>query len=231
MFLKLTVMQGFAQRTVALIGDESYQKLKNSNVLIVGLGGVGGFVAEFLARAGIESMTLVDGDEVEETNLNRQIIATCDTVGMAKTDALAKRLSNINFNIKLDCKKTRFNKNTIDEIFDKEYDFVIDAIDSVADKVLLVVTAKQKNIPVVCAMGAGNRFDIPSFEVKDIFKTENDGLAKVVRKKLRENQIKDVPCVCAKSNSHRVEGVIGSISYYPAACASVIAAYVVNKLI
>ena len=101
-------MQGFSQRTVALIGDESYQKLKNSNVLIVGLGGVGGFVAEFLARAGIESMTLVDGDDVEETNLNRQIIATCDTVGMAKTVALSKRLININPKIKLDCKKTRF---------------------------------------------------------------------------------------------------------------------------
>lgn len=231
MFLKLTTMQEFSQRTVALIGEESYQKLKNSNVLIVGLGGVGGFVAEFLARAGIENMTLVDGDDVEKTNLNRQIIATCDTVGIAKTEALSKRLTTINPDIRLDCKKNRFNQNTVDEIFDKGYDFVIDAIDSVADKVLLIITAKQKNVPVVCAMGAGNRFDIPSFEVKDIFKTENDGLAKVVRKKLRENQIKDVPCVCAKSNSRRVEGVIGSVSYYPAACAAVISAYVVNKLI
>ena len=224
-------MEQFSQRTVALIGEESFDKLKNSNVLIVGLGGVGGFVAEFLARAGISSFTLVDGDKVEQTNLNRQIIATQNTIGMDKTEALCQRLLSINPSLNIKTKTKRFNQNTIDEIFDKEYDFVIDAIDSVPDKVLLIVTTKQKQMPIVCAMGAGNRFDIPSFEVKDIFKTENDGLAKVLRKKLREKQIKDVPCVCAKSNSQRVEGVIGSISYYPAACASVIAAYVVNKLI
>ena len=221
----------FSQRTIALIGQEAYQNLTNSDILVVGLGGVGGFAAEFLARAGVQNFTLVDGDDVEPTNLNRQIIATQDTVGMPKTAALCQRLLSVNPNLKIRCKKTRFNSHTVDEIFDKEYDFVIDAIDSVADKVLLIITAKQKNIPIVCAMGAGNRFDIPSFEVKDIFKTENDGLAKIVRKKLRENQIKDVPCVCAKSNSKRVDGVIGSISYYPAACASVVAAYVVNKLL
>lgn len=224
-------MDDFSQRTVALIGEESYHKLKNSDILIVGVGGVGGFAAEFLARAGVGRLTLVDGDVVENTNLNRQIIATTETLGKPKVNALKERLEKINPQIEISPLFCRFNDGTKEDIFKKRYSFAVDAIDSVADKTELVCTAKSKGVPIVCAMGAGNRFDVPCFEVRDIFKTENDGLAKAMRKKLRIREIKDVPCVCAKSNSRRVEGVIGSISYYPAACASVVAAYVVNKLI
>jgi len=224
-------MDGFSQRTIALIGADNFNKIKNSSILVVGVGGVGGFIAEFLVRAGIENLTIVDGDSVDLTNVNRQVIATVDSVGKPKTQILKQRLLSINPKARIFEKQVRFNSQTVDFIFDKQYDFVVDAIDSVADKVLLIETAKNNNMNIVCAMGAGNRYDIPSFEIRDIFKTENDGLAKVIRKKLREKQIKDVPCVCAKSTSKRVEGVVGSISYYPAACASVIAAYVVNKLI
>ena len=224
-------MDEFSQRTVALIGQEKYQKLKNSVILIVGVGGVGGFVAEFLTRAGVGNLVIVDGDRVEQSNINRQIIATQESVGKYKVDAFKERLLLINPQLNLQTFAKRFNKETKDEILANTYDFVVDAIDSVKDKTDLIIEAKSRNLQIVSAMGAGNRYDLPMFEVKDIFKTENDGLAKVVRRNLRLAGIKDVPCVCAKSVANKSDGVVGSISYYPAACAAVIAAFVVNKLI
>lgn len=224
-------MDEFSQRTISLIGEENYHKLKKSVILIVGVGGVGGFVAEFLTRAGIGSLVIIDGDKIEPSNINRQIIATCNSVGIYKVDAFRERLLSINPQLKLHTLAKRFNKETKDEIFSYNYDFVVDAIDSVKDKTELIIEAKNRNLQIISAMGAGNRYDLPAFEVKDVYKTENDGLAKIIRKNLRQAGVKDVPCVCAKSIANKSEGVIGSISYYPAACASVIAAFVVNKLI
>ena len=220
-------MDEFSQRTISLIGEENYHKLKKSVILIVGVGGVGGFVAEFLTRAGIGSLVIVDGDKIEPSNINRQIIATCNSVGIYKVDAFRERLLSINPQLKLHTFAKRFNKETKDEIFSYNYDFVVDAIDSVKDKTELIIEAKNRNLQIISAMGAGNRYDLPSFEVKDVYKTENDGLAKIIRKNLRQAGVKDVPCVCSKSIANKSDGV----SYYPAACASVIAAFVVNKLI
>lgn len=221
----------FSERTIALIGEERYQKIKNSAILIVGTGGVGGYVAEFLARAGVGRMTLVDGDVVDKSNLNRQVIALQSNVGQPKTEVIKQRLSEIDPKIVVTAKQMRFNALTEEEIFSENFSFVVDAIDSVADKVRLIAAARSRGVKIVSSMGAGNRFDIPSFEVKDIFETSNDGLAKAVRKKLRDLGISDVPCVCAKSQAAKIDGVIGSISYYPPACAAVIAAYVINQLI
>lgn len=224
-------MNDFSQRTVALIGAEGYQKLKNSVILLVGTGGVGGYAAEFLVRAGVGDITVVDGDDVEPSNLNRQIIATADTVGMPKVEALKSRLLSINSGLKITALKRRFCSGNADEIFSREFDFVVDAIDSVKDKVSLISAAKSRGVPIVSAMGAGNRYDIPSFTVKDIYSTSGDGLARVMRKKLREAGVDSLPCVCAQSAPVAADGVIGSISYYPAVCAGVIAAYVINKLL
>ena len=224
-------MNDFSQRTVALIGAEGYQKLKNSVILLVGTGGVGGYAAEFLVRAGVGDITVVDGDDVEPSNLNRQIIATADTVGMPKVEALKSRLLSINSGLKITALKRRFCSGNADEIFSREFDFVVDAIDSVKDKVSLISAAKSRGVPIVSAMGAGNRYDIPSFAVKDIYSTSGDGLARVMRKKLREAGVDSLPCVCAQSAPVAADGVIGSISYYPAVCAGVIAAYVINKLL
>lgn len=224
-------MEDFSQRTVALIGQEDYQKLKKRAILLVGVGGVGGYVAEFLVRAGVGYITLVDGDVVEPTNLNRQIIATTGTVGLPKVEVMKNRLLSINPDLRVKAIMARFCQDNADSFFDGKLDFVVDAIDSVKDKTALILAAKNNGVPVVSAMGAGNRYDVPSFEVKDIFSTQGDGLARAMRKKLREAGVTDVPCVCAKSGYVAVNGVIGSISYYPAACAAVLAAYVINKLI
>ncbi len=224
-------MSDFSQRTVALIGAEGYQKLQNSAILLVGTGGVGGYVAEFLVRAGIGAITIMDGDDVEATNINRQIIATMANLGTAKVEALKERLLSINPSLQVTALKKRFCAENAEEIFFEKYHFVIDAIDSVKDKVALVIAAKRHVAPVISAMGAGNRYDIPHFEVMDIYSTSGDGLARVLRSKLKETGVDSLPCVCAKSAPKPADGVIGSISYYPAACASVIAAYVINKLL
>lgn len=224
-------MEEFSQRTISLIGKQNYQKLKNSAIPIVGVGGVGGFVAEFLARAGVGNIAIVDGDKVEQSNINRQIIATQHSVGKHKVNVLAERLLSINPQLNINTFAKRFNSETKDEIFTHRYDFVIDAIDSIKDKTELIVEVKKQNLQIISAMGAGNRYDTPVFEVKDIYKTTNDGLAKIMRKNLRQAGVKDVPCVCAKSIAVNSDGVIGSISYYPAACACVIASFVVNKII
>ena len=224
-------MTDFCQRTEQLIGCESYQKIKNSVILIVGVGGVGGYAAEFFARAGVGNLVLVDFDKVENSNINRQIIATSKTVGEFKTEVLKQRLLEINPDISVRIFTQRFNEESAEKILGEKFDFVVDAIDSVKDKTSLILFAKRAGFKVISAMGAGNRFDIPSFDVKDIFKTQNDGLAKAMRKNLREAGVSELPCVCAKSQAIKLSGVVGSISYYPPACASVICAYVLNEII
>jgi len=216
-------------RTKLLLG-ESFEKLSRARVLVVGVGGVGGFVAEFLARAGVGGITIVDFDTVEPTNTNRQVIALQSTVGRLKTGVLAQRLKDINPDLEIRAISKRFNEQTKDEVFDGHYDFVVDAIDSLGDKVLLIETALSKGLRTISATGAGNRYGIPDFEVKDIYKTSDDGLAKALRKKLREKGVTALPCVCSKTPAEKVDGAVGSISYYPAACACVLAAYVVNNL-
>ena len=138
-------MDEFSQRTISLIGEENYHKLKKSVILILGVGGVGGFVAEFLTRAGIGSLVIVDGDKIEPSNINRQIIATCNSVGIYKVDAFRERLLSINPQLKLHTLAKRFNKETKDEIFSYNYDFVVDAIDSFKDKTELSIEAKNRN--------------------------------------------------------------------------------------
>jgi len=218
-------------RTKLLVGEEGFNRLAKSHVLVAGCGGVGGFAAEFLVRAGVGQITIIDFDTVEATNINRQVIATHKTVGQSKVTVLQGRLLEINPGLKITVINERFCGQTAQKIFGNKFDFVVDAIDKVNDKADLIEMSKNKNCKIVSAMGAGNRFDIPAFEVKDVFKTTDDGLAKALRKKLREKGVTALPCVCAKTQAEKIDGVIGSISYYPAACASVLAAYVVNELL
>ncbi len=221
----------WTDRTSALIGEEGLEKLKNSHVAVVGIGGVGGYVCVMLARAGVGKLTIVDFDKVDETNINRQIVATTKTVGEYKVDVMAKMLRDINSNCQVCALKERFNENFAKTLFQNHFDFVVDAIDSVSDKVELICFCKQNGIDIVSAMGAGNRIDIPHFEVTDIFKTSNDGLAKVMRKKLREKQVENLDVVTTTSKALATNGKIGSISYYPAMCGCVLSGFVINKLL
>lgn len=220
-------------RTKILIGENGINNLSHSKVAVIGVGGVGGYVCHLLARAGIGNMTIVDFDTVDETNINRQIVATTKTVGLNKVDVMKAQLLEINPALKLEAINSRISSENIGEILPKDagFDFVIDAIDSVKDKIDLICYCKQNAIEIVSAMGAGNRAEVPKFEVLDIYKTSNDGLAKVIRKKLRERGVEKLTVVTStqKPIKHS-ENVVGSISYQPAMCGCVIAGYVIEKL-
>ena len=219
------------KRTEVLIGKENLDKLKNSHITVVGLGGVGGYVAVLLARAGIENFTLIDFDKVEETNLNRQIIATQSTLGMPKTEALSNLLKSINPYVNLSLTSERLTTDNLNRLINQDADYVIDAIDSVKDKTDLCDYCYKYKIKIISSMGSGNRISVPEYQVLDIYKTENDGLAKVMRKKLKERGVKKLKVVATKQQAMKVDGVVGSISYHPCACACVICAEVVNDLI
>ncbi len=217
-------------RTQKLIENEGIEKLSKSKVAVIGIGGVGGYVCMMLARAGIENIILVDFDKVDVTNLNRQVVANVNKVGKFKKDVMKEMILEINPNCHIETYNQRFCLEFAEKLFVNKFDYVVDAIDSVEDKIDLICYCKENNISIVSAMGAGNRIDIPHFEVLDIYKTENDGLARVMRKKLRERGIKRLDVVATKSSALKVE-MVGSISYYPAMCGCVLGAFVINKLL
>ncbi len=217
-------------RTQALIGKNNVEKIAFKRVTIVGVGGVGGYVATLLARAGVEKMRIIDFDTVSPSNFNRQVVAVKGNEGRLKVEALKDILLSINEDIEVDAVAQKLDKDNVSSLL-KNSDIVIDAIDIVKDKVALIIYCKKHNINVISAMGAGNRYDQPNFYLTDIYKTHDDGLAKVIRKALREEGVKNLDVVTCDSKPEKVEGVIGSISYYPAVCGAVIASAVVNKII
>ena len=218
-------------KTELLIGNNGVSKLKNANIIIFGIGGVGGYTCEMLVRAGIGNLTIVDFDKVDITNINRQIIALNSNVGEFKVNAMQKRILDINSAINLKIVNTRVCAENVKELLNSNYDYVIDAIDSVTDKINLILTAKELGLNIISAMGAGNRIQIPQFEVCDLYKTYNDGLAKVLRKKLKEKGINKHLVVFSKNQATPCGDQIGSISYYPAMCGCVLAGYVINELL
>ena len=217
-------------RTQALIGENNVEKIASKRVTIVGVGGVGGYVATLLARAGVEKMRIIDFDTVSPSNFNRQVVAVKGNEGRLKVEALKDILLSINEDIEVDSVPQKLDKDNVSSLL-KNSDIVVDAIDIVKDKVALIIYCKKHNINVISAMGAGNRYDQPNFYLTDIYKTHDDGLAKVIRKALREEGVKNLDVVTCDSKPEKVEGVIGSISYYPAVCGAVIASAVVNKII
>lgn len=222
----------FKERTKILIGDNGIKKLQNSHIAVFGVGGVGGYTCEMLVRAGIGEITIVDFDIVSESNINRQIVALHSTIGKLKVDVFKQRLLDINPLLKINTYPIKFCKENINELFDnKHYDYVVDAIDDLNNKVLLIKTCHNRNFNIISAMGAGNRCDIPIFKVADIYSTYNDGLAKLLRKRLRNENISDHKVVFTQSISQPKSNIIGSISYYPSMCGCTLCAYVINELL
>lgn len=219
------------ERTELLIGKEGVNKLQNSHVAVFGVGGVGGYTAEMLVRAGVGEITIVDFDVVDVTNLNRQIIALNSTIGRNKVDVMKERLLDINPNLKVNAINNKYTIDNREEFFKSKYDYVVDAIDMVTSKVDLIKYCHTHDIEIISAMGAGNRYQVPEFKVVDIFKTYNDGLAKIIRKKLREEGVTKHQVAFTENEATPNGAVIGSISYYPAMCGCVIAGQVINQLI
>ena len=208
------------------------QKLANSRIAIFGIGGVGGSVAEALIRAGIGEIDLIDNDIINETNINRQIIALHSTVGQYKVDVMKARALDINPNIKINTYKTFFSDETINEFDFSKYDYVIDAIDSVKSKLLLIETVKNLNIPIISSMGTGNKLDPTKFQIADISKTSVCPLARIIRVELKKRGIKNLKVLYSKEppikNNSRTPS---SISFVPSVAGLIIAGEVVKDLI
>ncbi|HOQ00898.1 MAG TPA: tRNA threonylcarbamoyladenosine dehydratase [Acetivibrio clariflavus] len=185
-------------RTELLFGKEAMEKLAKSRVAVFGIGGVGGYTVEALARSNIGALDLIDDDKVCLTNINRQIFATRKTVGRYKVDVAEERVKEINPDIKVTTYKTFFMPETSGQFDFSQYDYIVDAIDTVTGKIELVVKAKEQNVPIISAMGAGNKLDPTKFEVADIYETSICPLAKVMRKELRQRNIESLKVVYSK---------------------------------
>lgn len=185
-------------RTAMLLGETSIEKLRKAHIAIFGIGGVGGHACEALVRSGIGELTLIDGDDVAESNLNRQIFATRSTIGMPKTEAAAKRLRDISPDCKLNLIQSFVLPENIEEMDFTEFDYVIDAIDTVSSKLAIIKKCDAMGIPVISAMGAGNKLDPTRFEVADIYETSVCPLAAVIRRECRKAGVKSLKVVYSR---------------------------------
>ncbi len=227
-------------RTEILIGKENMEILKSKKVAIFGVGGVGGYVAEGLVRSGISHFLIVDNDKVNITNLNRQIIATTKTLDRFKVDVMKERILSINPNANVITKKIFYLKETKDEIDFDGYDYIVDAVDTVTAKILIIEEAKKKGIKVISAMGAGNKMDPTKLVVADISKTSICPLARVMRYELRKRGIKDVKVVYSTEEAikpQKIEDettkkqIPGSTAFVPSAMGLVISSVIISDLI
>ncbi len=214
-------------RTLKLIGEEGLSRLKNSSVMIVGVGGVGSFAAEAIARAGVGNITVMDGDTVQPSNLNRQLIALTSTLGRNKAEVMAERINDINPETSVTA-LARFYKED-DELDLTAFDWIIDAIDSVDAKTALIKTAIEKDVNIVSAMGAAGKFDT-QFKIADISKTSTCPLAKVMRKRLREEGIEHLPVVYSEEKPVPRDGDLGTLSYVPGSAGLCLAGYVIKSI-
>ncbi|MDD6659052.1 MAG: tRNA threonylcarbamoyladenosine dehydratase [Eubacteriales bacterium] len=243
-------------RTELLVGKEAMDKLASSRVAVFGVGGVGGYTVEALARSGVGSIDIIDDDKVCLTNINRQIIATTDTVGKFKVDVCEERIKSINPDCNVYKHQTFYSNETAGEFDFSKYDYVVDAIDTVSGKIALVMQAKENNTPIICSMGAGNKMDPTAFEVADIYKTSVDPLARVMRYELKKRKVrklkvvysKEIPikpkedmansckyhCVCPPDTKRKCTArrkVPGSNAFVPSTVGLIIAGEVIKDLI
>lgn len=233
-------MTEYFKRTGMLLGSTSIEKLKKSSVAVFGVGGVGGFVVEALARSGVGRIDLIDNDVISESNINRQIIATTDTIGIMKTDAAKSRIISIN----PECKVNTFNlfilPENIGELDFTPYDYVVDAIDTVSGKIAIIEKCTELGIPVISSMGTGNKLDPTRFEITDIYKTSVCPLARVMRTELKKRGIKKLKVLYSKEEpikpyinetTERGKVVPGSVSFVPSVAGLIIGGEVIKDLI
>lgn len=225
-------MDKIYQRAEIIIGKENLKKLKNTNVCICGVGGVGSYALEAIVRMGIGNITIIDNDVVDITNVNRQLIATVDNVGNSKVEEAKKRISQINPTIKVIAIKDFIDSGNVEKYINSSYDYVIDAIDSVESKIDIIKICKRNNIKVISSMGMANRLDPLKIKVSDISKTEVCPLAKVVRKRLKQEGINKVKVVFSTENAMKTDnGKLGSVSFVPSVAGLIIASEAIKDII
>lgn len=237
------IMSEQFSRTELLLGKNAMEALSNSRVAVFGVGGVGGYVAEALARSGVGAIDLIDSDTVCLSNINRQIIATTKTVGEYKVDVMKDRILDINPNAVVNTHKCFFLPETKDEFDFTQYSYVVDAVDTVSAKIELVMSSQNANVPIICSMGAGNKLDPTLFEVADIYQTSVCPLARVMRTELRKRGVRSLKVVYSKEmpvkrktdstqnseQSHR-KSIPASIAFVPSVAGLIIAGEVIKDL-
>ncbi|EKU70449.1 ThiF family adenylyltransferase [Selenomonas sp. F0473] len=234
--------RGRFARTEMLLGTAGMGRLAESSVAVFGVGGVGSFAAEALARAGIGRLTLIDHDRIDLTNINRQIHALTETVGQAKTAAMAARIRCINSACTVTEMTAFYQPENADIFFAQPYDYVVDAVDTVSAKVDLARQCHRRGIPIISSMGAANKLDPTLFKILDIYKTKGDPIARVMRKKLKEHGVRHLKVVCsperprpvvyrAETPAPRRHSVPGTVSFVPSAAGLILAGAVVRDLV
>ena len=242
-------MKDRLSRTEILLGKEAMEKIANSRVAVFGIGGVGGYAMEALARSGVRTLDIIDSDRVAASNLNRQIIATRDTIGQLKVDVAKKRINDIDPEIVVNTYDCFYLPEERDGFPVGDYDFIVDAIDTVTAKIDLIFSAKEFNVPIISAMGCGNRIDPTQIRIGDLYKTSGDPLAKVMRRELRKKGIKKLTVVYSlekpiepikdseayisqmNDEDNKKRSVPGSTAFVPAAAGLAMASYVIRELI
>lgn len=236
-------MTEWLDRTRMLLGEEGLERLSKAHVLVVGLGGVGAYAAEMICRAGIGELTIVDGDVVHPTNRNRQLSALISTEGMPKAAVIASRLLDINPDLKLNVIAEYIKDDRMIDILNHPYDYVVDAIDTLAPKVFLIFHSLQKNLRVVSSMGAGGKFDPSAIKIADISKSYNCTLARMLRKRLHKlgvhkgfkvvfsSEFHDKTKVCITEGEANKKTTVGTISYFPAIFGCFAASVVIRELL
>lgn len=223
-------------RTTLVIGEDNIDRLSQSRVAVFGVGGVGGFVCEALARSGVGKLVLIDGDTVAKSNINRQIIALQSTVGKHKAEVMKDRILDINPNAEVEALNIFLNSDTVSTIDFTQFDYIVDAVDDIKAKVLLAKIADENKIPIIAAMGAGNKTDPTKFEVSDIFKTSVCPLARIMRHELKKAGIKKLKVVYSKETPknppYRIEGekTVGSLAFVPSVMGLIIAGEVIKDI-
>ena len=228
-------------RSRMLLGSDNMERLRHARVAVFGVGGVGGYVVEALARSGVGALDLIDNDVVDVTNINRQIIATHSTVGQAKVEVARQRVSDINPDCRVQVHKTFYLPETAGQFDFSQYSYVVDAIDTVSGKLMLVEQAKAAGTPIICAMGAGNKLDPSGFRVADIYDTRVCPLAKVMRKELKKRGIDSLKVVYSEeeprqpvvSQTQPVPGkrqTPGSVAFVPSVVGLMMAGEVIKDL-
>lgn len=233
-------MNEIFKRTELLLGEDAIRKLNNCRVAVFGVGGVGGYTVEALARSGVGNIDIIDNDVVSESNINRQIIALHSTVGRYKVDVMKERILDINPDANVNAYKTFFMPETENEFDFTQYDYIVDAIDTVTGKIALVVKADNAGTPIISSMGAGNKLDPAAFEVADIYKTSVCPLAKVMRRELKQRGIKKLKVVyskeipvsveCSEDELHK-KRIPGSTAFVPSVAGLIIAGEVIKDLV
>ena len=225
-------MSIWLDREEALIGANNIEKIRKAKVAVFGIGGVGSYVTEGLVRAGIENIVLVDNDIVDVTNINRQLIADTSTIGRNKVEVAKERILKINPNANVEIYKDFYSEENKDKLIKNDYTYIVDAIDSVSSKISLIKKAHKENIKIISAMGMGNKLDPTMIEVSDISKTSICPLARVMRKKLKEEGIYKLKVVYSKEVPIKKDSkVTTSISFVPSVCGLIMAGEIIREII